>query len=116
MSHLEPLQALGEVVGEDVDYSAVVGVLSRHGAGYPRAQPEHLLHVQASLPLLPPFRTPALRFSVGTLASSVGPYVLASLVAFYWPGLLMVGTNSLNNRRLSSEQMAPSSLQSSVAV
>ena len=55
-------------------------------------------------------------FRSGTLASSVGPYVLASLVAFYWPGLLMVGTNSLDNRRLSSEQMAPSSLQSSVAV
>ena len=47
--HLEPLQALREVIGEDVGYSAVVCALSRHGANpcHRRPQSTPLLDVQA---------------------------------------------------------------------
>ena len=52
---LEPLQPLREVVGEDVDYSAVAGVLSRHGAGPTSAKPETLLSsARVSIPVACP--------------------------------------------------------------
>ena len=75
---LEPLQALREVLGEHVDYSAVAGVLSRHGAGPTSAQSEALRSsAGASAPFPARLSPGAFRFPVGTLASPARSCALA---------------------------------------
>ena len=71
------------------------------------AESRVLVDVRAGIPLLPPFQTPPVRFPVGTLASPVRWYVLASLVAFYWPGPPTVITNSSDSILPFLAQMAP---------
>ena len=68
---LEPLQAMGEVVGKDVGSSAVVCTLSRHGTSSPSAQPETLSSASASVLLLVRLRPWAVQRPFGTLASPV---------------------------------------------
>ena len=64
------------------------------------------MRAQAS-PFLARLSAPALRYPVGTLASPVGPYVLAFPVAFHWPGPLTVRANSLDSFLPSPVQTAP---------
>ena len=58
-------------------------------------------------PPSPSVSDPAGPAPVGTLASPVRWYVLASLVAFYWPGPLTVITNSSDSILPSLAQMVP---------
>ena len=112
---LEPHQALREVGWEARASSAVMNALSRHGiAGPPGTQPEPLSNAGASTALPVRLRPWAFRFPVGTLASSVCPYVRAFFVALYWPGPLKVGTNSSDSILPSLVRRAPSASQSSI--